>query len=123
MIIFMAKALNKYIPDKRIIKSLCIQNKNLIKEISILENIVQEKENNILRLKRKVAVLEPYKEILSELKAGESKDSKAVARNIEYVSKLWETNKKTMDSYNTLKKKYDRVMEAMVQLQIKSNTQ
>ena len=119
----MAKALNKYIPDKGIIKSLCIQNKNLIKEISTLERIVQEKENSILRLKRKVTVLEPYKEILSELKAGESKDSKAVARNIGYVSKLWETNKKTMDSYNTLKRKYDRVIEAMVQLQIKSNTQ
>lgn len=118
----MAKALNKYIPDKRIIKSLCIQNKNLIKEINILESIAQEKENSILRLKRKVTVLEPYKEILSELKAGESKDSKAVARNIGYVSKLWETNKKTMDSYNTLKKKYDRVMEAMVQLQIKINS-
>ena len=119
----MAKALNKYIPDKRIIKSLCIQNKNLIKEISILESIAQEKENSILRLKKKVTVLEPYKEIFSELKAGESKDSKAVARNIGYVSKLWETNKKTMDSYNTLIKKYDRVMEDMVQLQIKSNTQ
>lgn len=119
----MTESLNKYIPDKDIIKSLCIQNKNLIKEISILESIVQEKDNSILRLKRRVAVLEPYKEIFSELKAGESKDSKAVARNIEYVSKLWETNKKTMDSYNTLIKKYDRVMEDMIQLQIKSNTQ
>lgn len=118
----MAKALNKYIPDKRIIKSLCIQNKNLIKEISTLESIIQEKENSILRLKRKVAVLEPYKEIFSELKAGESKDSNAVARNIEYVSKLWETNKKTMDSYNALKRKYDRVIEDMVQLQIKLNS-
>lgn len=118
----MAKALNKYIPDKRIIKSLCIQNKNLIKEISTLESIIQEKENSILRLKRKVAVLEPYKKIFSELKAGESKDSNAVARNIEYVSKLWETNKKTMDSYNALKRKYDRVIEDMVQLQIKLNS-
>ena len=118
----MEKALNKYIPDKDIIKSMCVQNKKLIKEINILESIVQEKENRILKLKRKVAVLEPYKEILSELKAGEPKDSKAVARNIGYVSKLWETNKKTMDSYNTLKRKYDRVIEAMVQLQIKINS-
>ena len=118
----MAKSLNKYIPDKDIIKSLCVQNKKLITEIGILEKCLANKDLRINQLKNHIGTLQPYRLIFEELKGEDKKDTKDVARNIGYVSRLMYTHTQTVAVYVALKKERDKLKEELIQLQIKTNS-
>lgn len=125
----MTESLNKYIPDKDIIKSMCVQNKKLITEIHILDNVIINKDLRILQLnkqinqlKKRIKILHPYKRIFEELKGEGNKDIKNVARNIGYVSKLIHSLTHIESSYETLRKERDKIQEELIQLQIKINS-
>ena len=118
----MEKALNKYIPDKDIIKSMCVQNKKLIKEINILEEEHITKNNLINTLKNKINALLIYKDILEEIKGEDEADTKAIARNIEYVKRLRNDYDIVCKSRSRLKQDVKVLTDKIIQLKIKLNS-
>lgn len=114
-------ALNNYISNESLIKSLCLQNKKHIAEIDRLQKLNQQLEELVVELRNKLENLEELEIVFETIEKNteySDKEMTAAVRKLDYIKTIKKQNKRTLHNYIRMKKNYTRLLERCVKLEL-----